>query len=173
MHHSFPLSFPFTLSFQRPSATKGQASKEHIKPPACALSNIIFHAQTPWLQPKEVIFLKGHFVPASCSGAAVSKFEIKYGNNHHIYRHWCSEFTDRCKLPMPCREVRRRSRVIMPCHGVAICVRSDVIRIDRSRMRSIKIKSRQRDHPLSATLIAHTVPFGSYELTPQTPCKVA
>lgn len=59
-----------------PSATKGQASKEHIKPPACALSNIIFHAQTPRLQPEEVVFFKGHFLP-SYSGAAMSKIQDK------------------------------------------------------------------------------------------------
>lgn len=68
---SLPLFLSPSLS-SFPSATKGQASKEHIKPPACVLSNIIFHAQTPWPQPKESVFFKGHFLPSG-SGAAMSR----------------------------------------------------------------------------------------------------
>ncbi|KAI4887884.1 hypothetical protein NFI96_000717 [Prochilodus magdalenae] len=44
-----------------PSHCQRPGFKEHIKPPVCALSNIIFHAQTPWPRPEEAIFFKGHF----------------------------------------------------------------------------------------------------------------
>lgn len=75
--------------------------------------------------------------------------------------------------PMPRKGVEQSNSVIAHCNGVVICVTCDVIRIGGSRMRSIKISSCQADHPLSAALIAHTVPFGSYGVTPLTPCKVA
>lgn len=81
--------------------------------------------------------------------------------------------TNYFSISMPYKRVEQYSIVILNCQGVVICVTCDVIRIDGNCMHSVKISSCQQDHPLSAGLIAHTVPFSSCRVTLLTPCKVA